>query len=76
MEQSPQHPLTSVSAASFSDSTLASEANISAFGSNLATTTLAATTTPLPTSLGGARVLVRGLIGSWSNRVRSRDITL
>ena len=49
--------VTSVSAASYS-AALASEAIVTAFGSNLATATLAATTLPLPTSLAGTSVLV------------------
>ncbi len=48
-----------VSAASFSNTALASEAITSAFGSNLAATTQVATTAPLPTSLAGTRVFVR-----------------
>jgi uncharacterized protein (TIGR03437 family) len=48
-----------VSAASYSNSALASESIAAAFGSNLATMDLAAATTPLPTTLAGTRVLVR-----------------
>jgi uncharacterized protein (TIGR03437 family) len=48
-----------VSAASFQEAGLASEAITSAFGSNLAASTQAATSSPLPTSLAGTRVFVR-----------------
>ena len=48
-----------VSAASFSASAVASESIVSAFGSGLTTTTLAATSTPLPTSLGRISVKVK-----------------
>lgn len=55
---------TSVSAASFSRTGLAPEAVASAFGTNLATTTQAATAQPLPTTLGGTRVMVRDGAGA------------
>jgi uncharacterized protein (TIGR03437 family) len=47
-----------VSAANFSPASLASESIAAAFGTNLSTATAAATTQPLPTRLGGARVFV------------------
>jgi len=57
-------PLASVSAASFSGASLASESIAVAFGSNLATGTQVATTLPLPTSLAGAQVLVKDSAGT------------
>jgi len=54
----------SVSAASYTGSELAGESITAAFGSNLAPTTLAAATTPLPTTLAGTRVLVRDSAGT------------
>ena len=53
-----------VSAASFRGQPIAPEAIIAAFGSNLATATLAATVTPLPTSLAGTTVKVRDSFGT------------
>ncbi len=50
--------VTSVSAASFTGSTLASEAIASAFGQGLAASTQVATTVPLPTTLAGATLRV------------------
>ena len=47
-----------VSAASFAIGPLAPSAITSAFGSNLATSTVSATTTPLPTTLGGVTVTI------------------
>jgi uncharacterized protein (TIGR03437 family) len=55
--------LVSVSAASYRGSPVASEAIIAAFGSNLATVTQGATSTPLPTSLAGTTVSVRDSAG-------------
>lgn len=49
----------SVHAASYSSAALAPEAIVAAFGSNLATTTQAATSLPLPPMLGGTSVRVR-----------------
>ena len=51
--------VTNVSAASYSSATLASEAIVTAFGSNLAMATQTATTIPLPTSLAGTTVRVQ-----------------
>ncbi len=51
--------VTSVSAASFNDSELASESLAAAFGSELATRTEAANTLPLPTLLGGTSVKLK-----------------
>jgi uncharacterized protein (TIGR03437 family) len=48
-----------VSAASFSADTLASEAIAASFGNDLATMTQAATNTPLPLNLAGTTVVVR-----------------
>lgn len=54
--------LTTVSAASFAADHLAPEAIVSAFGTNLATATIAASVTPLPTSLAGTSVRVNGAL--------------
>lgn len=51
------------SAASFRPSDLAPEAIGALFGTDLATSTTAATSTPLPTTLGGVQVLVRDALG-------------
>ncbi len=51
--------VTGVSAASYADSTLATESIIAAFGTNLAKAAATASSLPLPTSLGGATVRVR-----------------
>jgi len=53
----------SVSAASFSGAELASESIVAAFGAGLATTTQAATSLPLPTTLAGTTVKVRDSAG-------------
>jgi len=53
----------SVSAASFSVGPLATESIVAAFGNALATTTQAAATVPLPTSLAGTTVRVRDSAG-------------
>ncbi len=53
-----------VSAASYRGVTLAPESIIAAFGSNLATATLSATTIPLPTSLAGTTVKIRDSLGT------------
>ncbi|MFN0108971.1 MAG: right-handed parallel beta-helix repeat-containing protein [Blastocatellia bacterium] len=53
-----------VSAANYRGATLAPESIIAAFGSNLATGTLSATTVPLPTSLAGTTVKVRDSFGT------------
>jgi uncharacterized protein (TIGR03437 family) len=55
--------LANVSAASFA-TTIASEAITAAFGVNLATTTAAATSMPLPTSLAGTTVEVTDSVGT------------
>lgn len=52
-----------VSAANYSFSSIASKSIVAAFGSNLATTTQAATAQPLPTSLGGTTVHVQDSAG-------------
>lgn len=56
-------PLASVSAASFSGATLATEGITAVFGSRLATATQVAATQPLPTSLAGTSVMVRDSLG-------------
>jgi uncharacterized protein (TIGR03437 family) len=53
----------SVSAASYSQSALAPESIAAAFGTNLATTTLGATTFPLPASLAETTVIVKDRTG-------------
>lgn len=53
-----------VSAASYRGATLAPESIIAAFGSNLATATLSATTIPLPTTLAGTSVKIRDAFGT------------
>ncbi|MFN0087820.1 MAG: hypothetical protein ACKVX9_20680 [Blastocatellia bacterium] len=55
--------VTTVSAANFSASSIASEAIVAAFGTGLATQTIGATIVPLPTTLGGSRVAVRDSAG-------------
>jgi uncharacterized protein (TIGR03437 family) len=55
--------VTSVSAASFLGNELASEQIVAAFGTSLATTTLVATTVPLPTDIAGTTVRVRDSLG-------------
>ncbi len=56
-------PVTTVSAASYEATAVAPEAILSAFGTLLATSTQAATTIPLPTSLAGTTVMVRDRVG-------------
>jgi uncharacterized protein (TIGR03437 family) len=56
--------LASVSAASFSLMGLASEAIATSFGAGLATTTIGATTLPLPTQLAGTTVKVNDSAGT------------
>lgn len=53
----------SVSAASFLGAELAAESIVSAFGVGLATSTVVADTTPLPTTLAGTTVKVRDSLG-------------
>ncbi len=55
--------VTSVSAASFTGQSLASEAIVAAFGRNLATQLAAAADYPLPTSLAGTTVKIRDSAG-------------
>src|SRR5262245_4769984 len=50
--------LTNVSAASFRGPQLATESIVAGFGVSLATQTQSATTLPLPTALGGTRIMV------------------
>lgn len=52
--------VTAVSAANFSADSLAPEAIAAAFGTNLATTTMIANATPLPTDLAGTKVRING----------------
>jgi uncharacterized protein (TIGR03437 family) len=51
--------VTNVSAASYSETALANESIVAAFGSNLATAIQASDTLPLPTSLAGTTVTLR-----------------
>jgi uncharacterized protein (TIGR03437 family) len=53
----------SVSAASYGYSAIAGRSIVAAFGTNLATTTLAATSLPLPTALGGSSVAIQDVLG-------------
>lgn len=55
--------VTSVSAASFKGTTLATEEIVAAFGTGLATSTQVATSLPLPTNLAGTTVQVRDSAG-------------
>lgn len=55
-------PVAAVSAASFSADALAPEAIGAAFGTGLATATVVANATPLPTDLAGTRVRVNGVL--------------
>jgi uncharacterized protein (TIGR03437 family) len=55
--------ITNVSAASYSATPLAAAAIITAFGTNLASTTTSANTMPLPTTLAGTTVTVRDSTG-------------
>lgn len=57
-------PLAVVSAASYDAKSVAVEGIVSAFGANLAAAPVAAETLPLPTELGGARVVVRDASGT------------
>ncbi len=56
-------PVTSVSAASFTGTSLAPDSIVSAFGQGLATSTEAARSIPLPTALGGATVRITDRAG-------------
>ncbi|HKQ78493.1 MAG TPA: hypothetical protein VJ810_32635 [Blastocatellia bacterium] len=60
-------PPANVSAASFAPGPIARDSIVSAFGVNLADTTQAAASLPLPTTLAGARVSARDIFGSESN---------
>lgn len=53
----------SVSAASFATGTVAAGSIVSGFGANLATTTIATSTVPLPETLGGVSVVVKDILG-------------
>ncbi len=53
----------SVSAASFALGTVAAESIVSGFGANLAATTVAANSLPLPETLGGVTVTVKDVLG-------------
>ncbi len=57
------NPVTTVSAASYNTSALAAEAIVAAFGTSLATSTLGATTLPLPISLTGTTVTIKDSAG-------------
>ena len=56
--------VSAVSAANFSADALAPEAIAAAFGTNLATATVVASTVPLPTELAGTKVRVNGELAS------------
>ncbi len=59
----PRTTIANVSAASYQNGPLAVESIVSVFGGNLTTLTKAASTVPLPTELGGTRVIVTDIIG-------------
>lgn len=59
--------VSTVSAASFAQGSLASEAIAALFGTDLATSAQSALTTPLPTTLGGVQVSVRDASGTSRN---------
>lgn len=59
--------VSTVSAATFASGALAGDSIGALFGSDLATTTAAASTTPLPTTLGGVQVTVRDANGTTRN---------
>jgi uncharacterized protein (TIGR03437 family) len=61
--RAPARAVASVSAASFSGTTLASESIVAAFGAGLAITTQAAATLPLPTALAGTTITVKDSAG-------------
>jgi uncharacterized protein (TIGR03437 family) len=63
LDVSPSVTVMSSSAASFSSTGLASESIAVSFGAGLATTTISATTLPLPTRLAGASVKVKDSAG-------------
>lgn len=58
------NPVTTVSAASYRGSEVARDSIVSAFGTNLSTTSQVATTLPLPTTLAGTNVKVRDSAGT------------
>ncbi|MGH8694757.1 MAG: hypothetical protein ACREVM_11080, partial [Burkholderiales bacterium] len=62
--RAPAGAVASVSAASFSGATLASESIVAAFGAGLAITTQAAATLPLPISLAGTTISVKDSAGA------------
>jgi uncharacterized protein (TIGR03437 family) len=62
--RAPARAVASVSAASFSGVTLASESIVAAFGTGLAIITEAAATLPLPTSLAGTTITVKDSAGA------------
>ncbi len=55
--------LASVSSASYATGTVAAESIVSGFGTNLSTTTVVATSLPLPETLAGVTVAVRDVLG-------------
>ncbi len=63
LSAAPVKALATVSAASFSAGELTAEGIVAAYGTGLATATLAATATPLPTTLAGTSVAVRDSAG-------------
>jgi len=59
--------VSTVSAASFATGSLASEGIVALFGTGLASSTVPASTQPLPTTLGGVQVQVRDAAGTTRN---------
>jgi uncharacterized protein (TIGR03437 family) len=64
LRQNTPATVATVSAASFEGASLAAESIVAAFGSNLATATQAAATTPLPTTLAGTSIKIRDSAGT------------
>jgi uncharacterized protein (TIGR03437 family) len=56
-------PVASVSAASYTLGSVATESIVAAFGANLSTTTVAASALPLPEMLGGVTVTIKDVLG-------------
>ena len=64
LRQNTPASVSTVSAASFEGASLAAESIVAAFGTDLATATQAATTTPLPTTLAGASIKIKDGAGT------------
>lgn len=64
LKLSPTRPVTSVSAASYVGTTLASDSIVAAFGQEMTSATMVADATPLPTTLAGLTVKLRDALGA------------